>query len=401
MSARTEGRPGIPAVHPLTTRLTWTLAAASAISVANLYYNQPLLAIMARAFRESPAHMGMVATLTQVGYAVGLLAFTPLGDIVSKRLLIIILCLLVSAGLVGMASAPNLDVLEGFSFAVGLFTVVPQVLVPLAADLAPPERRGRVIGTVMGGLLFGVLAARIVSGAIGAWLGWRTVFFGASGTMILLAVAMRFTLPAVKSSHNKTYWQLLQFVFKLVREQPLLRQSSAIGAMMFGAFSVLWTVLAFRLSASPYHFDSAVVGLFGLVGIAGVFGAPIIGVIADKRGPYFMIGVGISIVFSAFVIMAVWSSILIALIAGVFLLDFGIQAAQISNQARIYGLVANARSSLNSVYMVSYFVGGALGSALGSLAYDVGGFAAACATALGFVAVAFLAHRVRKPMPFA
>ncbi len=384
-------------VHRLTRTLTLLLAFGAAVSVANLYYCQPLLVLMGRTFHESSAQMGLIPTLTQIGYAVGLLLLTPLGDALPKRGLIVTLSMLCALGLVAIAFSQSPFQLAASSFVVGMITIVPQIIVPLAANLAPPERRGQVIGTVMGGLLLGVLAARMISGAVGEVLGWRAVYDVAALVMVLLGVLMWLRLPKLPAQWTMHYGALLASLWGLLQKQPLLRQSSVIGGSLFGAFSVLWTVLAFRLSASPYHFGSAVVGLFGLVGIAGALGAPFTGRIADRRGPYFMVGVGITLTLASYLDLLLGDGDLLLLIIGVLGLDFGIQASQISNQARIYSLAPEARSRLNSVYMVAYFIGGACGSALGSAAYGAWGWAGSCATGLCFVLVALVAHLARRP----
>lgn len=376
----------------LTRTLTILLAVGSAISVANIYYCQPLLVLMGKTFHETSTQMGYVATLTQLGYAGGLLLLTPLGDIWPKRMLIVILSILTAIALSAVATAQTPAWLEIASFCVGVITIVPQIIIPLAVDLADEETRGEVVGIVMGGLLLGVLGARTISGAIGQLLGWRSVYVMAAVLMVGLAITMLFTLPHLVAKNKISYGELLISLVKLLREQPLLRQSSLIGGSMFGAFSVLWTVLAFRLAQGPYHYGSAVVGLFGLVGVAGALIAPVAGRIADKRGPSFMIGIGISITFISYVIMLFGDGLLLLLILGVLLLDFGVQASQISNQARIYSLVPTARSRINSVYMVAYFIGGSLGSFLATLTFGLWQWMGACMTAFAFVCLAGITH---------
>ncbi|PWI58389.1 MFS transporter [Sulfoacidibacillus thermotolerans] len=380
----------------LTRWLTLLLALGAAISVANIYYCQPLLALMGQTFHETSTQMGFVATVTQFGYAAGLLFLTPLGDIWSKRSLIVILSFTTAITLFALSQAQTITWLEVASFLTGMWTIVPQVIIPLAVDLADEKTRGQVVGTVMGGLLLGILAARTFSGAIGQWFGWRTVYLIATGLMIALGVIMYFALPQLTATAKLTYGKLMRSIAQLFLQQPILRQSSMIGGSLFGAFSVLWTVLAFRLSQSPYHYGSAIVGLFGLVGIGGALIAPIAGRIADRRGPSFMIGVGIFITFASYVMMLLGDGVLLLLIFGVLLLDFGVQASQISNQARIYALVPEARSRVNSIYMVSYFLGGTLGSFLAAISYGLWQWTGACLTALMLVSFAGTIHLVKR-----
>ncbi len=390
--AASAARPGPAPVMGRT--LTFTLAVAAGVSAANLYYNQPLLDLIGRSLLASAGQTSRIAMATQAGYAAGLLLFTPLGDILPKRRLIVSLCLLTAGALLGAAGAPSMPAMELASFLIGLFTVVPQVIIPLAVDLAPPERSGRVVGTVMSGLLTGILAARIASGTMGALFGWRAVFVAAAVVMVLLGGVLLRTLPHAPAQTGARYGALLRSLVTLLRTEPVLREASLIGGALFGAFSILWTVLVFRLVAAPYHAGSAAAGAFGLAGLAGVLAAPLAGSAADRRGPAFMIRWAITCVIGAYLILALWSSILPLLILGVVLLDFGVQAAQISNQSRIYALSATARSRVNSVYMAAYFVGGSLGSLLGGIAYDAGGFALACTVGIAFSLVALGAHGV-------
>lgn len=385
-------------VQRLPRALIVLLAIGSAVAVANLYYCQPLLELMASTFHESAAQMGLIPTLTQIGYAVGLLLLTPLGDALPKRGLIVTLSLLCALALLAIAFAQSPFQLGAGSFFVGVITIIPQIILPLAADLAPPEKRGQTVGTVMSGLLLGVLTGRLISGAVGELLGWRAMYGIAALVMVLLGLLMWLRLPKLHAERTLRYGALLASLWKLVREQPLLRQSSIIGASLFGAFSVLWTVLAFRLADTPYHFGSAAVGLFGLVGIAGALGAPLTGRIADRRGPYFMVGAGIFLTLAAYLILLSGSAVLALLICAVLILDFGVQLSQIANQSRIYSLVLAASSRLNSVYMVAYFLGGASGSALGSAAYGAWGWSGSCLAALGFALVALVAHLARRPV---
>ncbi len=380
----------------LTRGLTLLLAVGAAVAVANLYYCQPLLVLMGRTFHESAAQMGLIPTFTQTGYALGLLLLTPLGDALPRRGLIVALSMLCALGLAAIALSQSPFQLGAWSFVVGVITIVPQVILPLAADLAPAARRGQAVGTVMSGLLLGVLAGRLISGTVGEAFGWRVMYDIAALVMVLLGLIMWRRLPKLSAQRTMSYGALLASLWRLLREQPLLRQSSVIGGSLFGAFSVLWTVLAFRLSDKPYHFGSATVGLFGLVGIAGALGAPFTGRIADRRGPYFMVGVGILTTLASYVDLLLGGGVMVLLIFGIAALDFGVQASQISNQARIYSLVPEARSRLNSVYMVAYFIGGACGSAIGGVAYATWGWAGSSLTGIGFVLLALAAHLVRR-----
>lgn len=380
------------------------LAATSGLAVANLYYNQPLLADIGRTFGASSNAVGYVSMLTQVGYALGMLLFVPLGDIRERRTLISLLLIAVALSLVGFAVSPSLQWMYAASFAVGITTVVPQIIVPFSAQLALPEERGKVIGTVMSGLLFGILLARTVSGIVGDFFGWRVMYWIAAALMLLLSVILYRLLPQTKPETSASYKELLGSMAHLVRKYSTLREASLIGACMFGAFSVFWTSLAFYLEGPPYHYSSAIAGLFGLIGVAGAAGAPVVGRLADRVAPKRIIGLLILLTLLSFGLFGLSGLTIWSLIAGVIVLDLGVQGTQVSNQARIYALEPAARSRINTVFMVSTFAGGALGSTLGSYAWQHWGWSGVCWSG-GILVTAALAvwtvHRIiyRKAGP--
>lgn len=384
---------GAPA--PLPRRLVLVMAAATGVAVGNLYYAQPLLGAMARSFRLPLAPLGLVATCAQIGYALGLLLLTPLGDVVDRRRLTVVLLLAVAAPLGAMALAPDLTALATASLVLGLLTVTPQVLVPLAATLAPERERGRVVGAVMSGLLIGVLLARTVSGAVAALLGWRTVYWLAAGATLLLAWALARALPSQAAPPRVAYGRLLASLAHLARTQPGLRQSALTGAALFGAFSVFWTTVTFYLAGPPWHLGPAQIGLLGIAGLAGASGAPLAGRLADRHGPRRMVWGALLVALAAFPLLALLSGRLWGLALGAAVLDLGVQSGQISNQTRIYALVPEAKSRVNTVYMVGYFLGGAAGSALGALAWHLGGWPAA----LGSGALLLLAGLTAQAAP--
>ena len=348
----------------------WLLALTAGVSVANLYYNQPLLPDIARAFGVSEGAAAIVNTATQVGYAVGMLLFVPLGDILERRRLIALLLVGVAVSLLSAAVAPTLVWLVGSSFLIGVTTIVPQLVIPYGAGLAPPAQRGRVVGHIMGGLLIGILAARVLSGALGAVAGWRAMFVLAAVLMIALAVAVVRLLPASPPTSRMRYPALLRSLVTIARQEPVVRDAAAIGALTFVAFSAFWTTLAFRLEFPPLHYGSTVAGLFGLVGIVGALAAPMVGRLADKRTPRATVLAGLFVLLAAYLVVTVAGHTLLGLVIGVIVLDAGMQAVGVSNQARIYALPAEAHSRLNTVYMVTFFAGGSLGSLLGAWAWE-------------------------------
>lgn len=356
--------------HLLSRPLIWTMTFAAGASVANLYYNQPLLVGIADGFHASAQAIGWMPMLTQVGYALGMLFFVPLGDLTERRRLIVGMQVAVTFALVLSAVSPNLMFLLASSLLVGVTTIVPQLILPFAAQLSAPTERGRVVGTLMGGLLIGVLVARTFSGFVGHHLGWRTVYWSAAALMALLAAVLARLLPKSEPTLSISYAQLLGSVLKLIREQRVLQEASVIGGMLFGAFSAFWTTLVFLLAGPPYHQGSQVAGLFGLVGVTGAIAAPLVGRVADARSPRLTVGLGIVVSLGAFVVLWAFGHRMSGLVVGVILLDLGVQAAQVSNQARIYSLPQEVHGRLNTAYMVSYFAGGAFGSTLGATAWS-------------------------------
>lgn len=363
--------------------LVWLMAAASGLTAANLYYNQPLLGDIGRELGGLGSGLGWVPTLTQVGYAAGMLLIVPLGDSLERRRVIVTMTGLVSLALVGVALAPSLGWMVAASFAVGITTVVPQLLVPFAAHLAPAAQRGRVVGTVMSGLLIGILLSRTAAGFVGTHLGWRAIFWIGAALMLVLAVVLRLALPSQPAAAEMSYVALLRSLGGLVREEPLLRLHSLLGALTFGAFGAFWATLALYLQSLPEHYGPQTAGLFGVVGVVGAAAAPLVGRYADVRGDRKINLLAISVLLGSFVVLSLLGRWLWGIALCVILLDLGAQANHISNQTRVFGLRPEARSRLNTVYMVSYFVGGAAGSWLGTSAWVRFGWAGVCGVGAG------------------
>ncbi len=382
----------------ISTALTWMLAAACGASVANLYYAQPLLSTIARTFRVGAGTTGLMVTFSQIGYAVGLALLVPLGDLVSRRRLVPAALLVTSAALVGAGLTPTMALLDVVALVVGLGSVAAQMLVPLAASLASDAARGRVVGTVMTGLLLGILLARTVSGLIAGLAGWRYVYAVAALGTLAVAVALARWLPAETPRPKLAYRELLVSTFSLFKSEPLLRRRALFGALSFAAFSVFWTTAAFMLAGPPFHESDTVIGLFGLVGAAGALCATAAGRLADRG----LTGVT-TIVFSLAIAVAYWPTFeghksIPLLVVGIVLLDIGGQGLHITNQSLIYRLEPAARSRVNASYMVCYFVGGAIGSAMASLLYAKFGWAGVCVLggAIGIVTtVVSVADRLR------
>ena len=365
------------------------LSITAGAAVANLYYCQPLLPQIGRTFGLANGRVGLVSTAAQVGYALGLLVFVPLGDVLERRRLMVTLLVAVAAALGAAAAAPTFGWLALASLVIGATTIVPQLVIPFAAALTPAALRGAVVGRIMGGLLIGILAARVLAGAVGAVLGWRAMFAIAALLMIALAAALhRLLPPAPPPAATMPYPALLRSLGTLARQEPVLRDAAAIGALVFVGFSAFWTTLAFRLELAPLHYGSTVAGLFGLVGVVGASAAPLVGRLADRSSPRDTVGIGLAVLALSYVLFLLFGHTIAGLVAGVILVDAGMQVVGVSNQARIYRLAEGAHSRLNTVYMVAYFAGGSVGSALGVWAWGRWRWTGVCVVALAAVALA-------------
>ena len=366
--------------------LVFLLAVTSGAVVANLYYCQPLLAAMALDLQIPQTRVGLIPTLTQIGYGLGLLFITPLGDRSERRRLIVAMVLLSAAALGLTAIVRWSSLVIGFSLLIGLFSVVPQMIVPFAATMAAPEERNRVVGGIMSGLMIGVLLARTASGIIGTHLGWRGVYFCAAGFMVAFAVLLRVFLPYSRPASAPRYFQLLGSLPGLLRKLHPLQEAAFTGAIIFAGFSVFWTTLVFRLEAPPYHLGAQAAGLFGLVGAAGALAATLSGRTAGRLPPVRLVITGMGLTLFSWVILWQGEASLWCLIAGAVLLDFGIQGTHVANQARIFTSMPEARSRINTVYMVSFFLGGAIGSSAGSVAWAGFGWRGVCLLGMSLMA---------------
>jgi len=380
--------------------IVWLLAISTGCIVANIYYAQPLLADIAREFGLSVTQIGAVFMLAQIGMGTGMLVFVPLGDKHERRSLISMLLVAASVALAFTASSPNVVWLSLASFTVGLTASTVQVIVPFAAHHAPDDQRGRVVGTVLGGLLVGALLARTFSGVFGAAFGWRTVYWVASVLMLGLAGVIRLALPVSPPQVSLSWTKLMRSVGELAREHAVLRESALLAGLLFCTFTALWTTLVFLLRTPPYHYGTSAAGTFGLLGAASAASAPLVGRLSDRRGPERTVLAAIVMALAGYLMLLLFGRSLAGLIAGIVLVDIGVQAGHVANQSRIYALVPSARARLNTFYMVGFFTGGALGSYFGPLGFTIGGWAGFCAfplAALLFALVYFVrADRNRR-----
>ncbi len=354
------------------------MAIASCLVVSNIYYNQPLLSDIMREFHVSQKTVGTIPIFTQLGYALGLLLIVPLGDMIERKKTILISLALALVMLVVVAVSPNMTILIISSLFLGIFSVVPQLLIPFAAHLANPAERGKVVGTVMSGLLLGILLSRTLAGQVEAHFGWRMIYWIATGFMVIIWTGLYFLLPTNQSSFEGSYGSLLKSIVQLIKDYPSLRESAIIGALLFGALNLFWSTLVFVLKAPPYQYSTETVGWFGLLGAVGALGAPVFGRMADKKGPRTVIFIGIGIELISFIILFFFGFQLAGMVIFVVLMDLGQQSAHISNQTKVFALNPAARNRLNTVYMFTAFSGAATGSAIGSFAFATQGLRGIC-----------------------
>lgn len=381
----------------LSRRAIYLMAAGSGLTVANIYYNQPLLRQMAESFGVSEAQAGYIPALTQAGYALGLLLFVPLGDLFERRSLVGVMLMGAVCSLLAVAVSPTFPALAGASFALGMLGITPQLLVPFAAHLARLSERGRVVGAVMSGLLVGILLARTVSGFMGHQFGWRSIYWLAAPMMVGLLLMIRSSLPQSRPTHRLSYPRLMTSLVELVRDEPVVRQSCLMGAGTFGAFSAFWSTLTFHLAQPPYGYGSEIVGLFGVIGVVGVAAAPLAGRFGDTHDPRLSLGFGLIAMLLSFLIFWAGASSLGWMVVGVIVLDLGAQVAHISNQARIYALRPEARSRLVTVYMVTSFVGGGLGAFLAAKAWSNWHWSGVCAVAASMLLFSLTVFIITAP----
>ncbi|MBB6713227.1 MFS transporter [Clostridium gasigenes] len=380
----------------LSSLLILVMSIACGATVANLYYIQPLLADIAKTFHVNQLSIGFAAMLTQIGYAVGMIFILPLGDIKEKRKLIIIMLLCSIIALMSMFFSSNIFTLTLSSFAVGFTSIIPQLIIPLAAQLSDPKQRGQIIGMIMSGLLIGILISRTISGILGGYFGWRTVYLIAAIMMLILMFILRKLIPLCKPVSDLKYTELLKSMIYLIKTEPILRKTSLNGALMFSAFSAFWTALIFLLESSHYNMGSEAAGLLGLVGISGALAAPIVGKMADNRGPRFAIGISIIVVIISYLFFFIFGFKIWGLILGIIFLDLGVQSCNVSNQAIVQALNEKTRNRLTTIYMVSFFLGGAVGSFLGSYSYSHFGWYGVCIFGMATQIIAIILYKTGK-----
>lgn len=373
----------------LSKKMTLLFSVAAGIAVANLYYAQPLLTAIAKSFGLGTGTASLLATVGQVGYTVGLALLVPLADVVNRRRLLGVLLTVTAVALGASAVAPGFAVLVAAAAVLSTAAVAGPVLVPFAATLAEPRQRGAVTGSVMSGVLMGVLLSRTAGGLLAQVGGWRAVYATAAVLTAGLALVLRRVLPDLPPAEHLGYGALLRSVVRLVREERVLRQRMVFGFLGFGAFSVLWTSVAFQLARPPYSFGEAAIGLLGLAGAAGAAAAKVTGRAADAGRDRLVSGLMFATMLGAWVLLGLnggqW---LAALVVGVVVLDLAVQGAHVTNLAVALRLRPQARSRITTAYMSSVFLGGVAGSAASGAAFAAGGWTAVALTGAAFSGLA-------------
>ena len=344
--------------------ILWTLAIVAGISVANLYYNQPLLNMIRHDMGVSEFKTNLISMITQIGYALGLLFIIPLGDLYQRKKIIIINFAILIVSLLTIALAPNIHVILIASLFTGICSVIPQIFIPIASQFSRPENKGRNVGLVVSGLLTGILASRVISGFIGEIFGWREMYHIAAALMLICGMVVVKVLPDIKPTFKGKYSELMKSLFLLLKEYPQLRIYSIRAALAFGSFLAMWSCLAFKMGQAPFHAGSNVIGMLGLCGIAGALSASLVGKYVKRVGVRRFNFIGCGLILFAWFLLFAGENTYLGIVAGIIIIDIGMQCIQLSNQTSIFELCPNASNRINTIFMTTYFVGGSMGTFL-------------------------------------
>lgn len=372
----------------------WLMTIGAGLVVANNYYNQPLLGLISQELGETEAATSRIAMFTQMGYAIGLLLLVPLGDMLKRKRIILVNFVFNIFFLLLFGMGHSLNVLLCSSFLIGLTSVVPQMFVPIAAQLSIPEDKDKNVGLVMSGLLIGILCSRVISGWVGELLGWREMYFMASGFILILGVLIAFLLPEIQPTFQGTYKKLMASIFYYARTIPSLQLASVRGALGLASFSVFWTTLTFHVEKAPFYAGSDVAGSLGLFGVAGALAASMVGKIAGKVNKAHLISLTLVIMIISWGIFGIGGFTYLGLIIGIILLDMGLQSMHVTNQTIVFSTHPEASNRLNAVYMTSYFIGGSFGTFVGGRAWEYAGWRGVVISGVLFAVLCLLIHLI-------
>lgn len=355
--------------------ILWTLSIVAGISVANLYYNQPLLNMIRQELDVSEFTTNLIAMVTQIGYALGLLFVVPLADMYKRKKIIITNFSILTISLLSIALAPNIHVILIASLFTGICSMIPQIFIPIAAIYSKPKNKGRNVGLVVSGLLSGILVSRVISGLIGDLFGWREMYYIAAGLMVVCGIVVITVLPDIQPTFKGKYSELMKSLLSLLKEFPALRVYAVRSGLAFGSFLAMWSCLAFKMGQAPFFAGSDVVGMLGLCGMAGALSASLVGKYVKKVGVRRFNFWGCGLILLAWLLLYAGGNYYISIVAGIVIIDIGMQCIQLSNQSSIFELCPAASNRVNTIFMTTYFVGGSLGTFLSGTAWQLFGWA--------------------------
>lgn len=396
----TEDATGSESIGPL---LAGLIALCAGVTVSNLYLTQPLLTLITESLQANPARVGLLPTLGQAGYALGVLLIVPLGDVLRRRRLLMLLVIGLILALSGAAAAPTLGVLMAATLLLSALTIVPQILIPLASQMASDENRGRVLAIIGAMLTCGLFASRSLYGQVGDAFGWRASYMVAAALSAVICSITIAVLPKEPSKEGQTYLGLLRSLPTLFLEEPVLQKACLLQGTIFATFNMFWTTIVFLLTDSPYGFSAGTAGLFGLLGLISAMSAPLLGRLIDRRGPITALGVCLLVTIGSSVAFLVGQTLLAAVILAVVLLGIGVQGGMSANQTRVLTIRPEAGSRMNTIFLVLIFAWGAAGGAAGSALYHAGGWPLVSVCSIGLSVAGFVGWLVldyagtRKP----
>ena len=368
---------GVPA------SLLFIMAYMAAVSVANIYYCQPLLSLMGNDLGIDEWRTSLIAMITQVGYACGLFFIIPSGDKFDRKKIVSYSFSILTIALLCIALSNNFHAVMAASFAVGACSVMPQIFIPIAAQYSRPEKKGANVGLIVSGLLTGILASRVISGLVGEWLGWRSMYVIAAIVMSLCTLIVWRIMPYTENNYTGSYKRLMHSLFALIREYKLLRICALRAAFAFGSFLALWPSLTFKMEQAPFYAGSDVVGLLGLCGVAGAMSASVVGRLVSRIGVRNFNLLGAALMLSAWIIAYLWGNTYTAIIITILILDIGMQCIQLSNQTVVFSLNPKASNRINTIFMTNYFIGGSLGTFLSGSAWSMAGWSGVTIVGIG------------------